>query len=330
MADETLVDGKTMEQASQEISDSLVGDLGGSPEAAPPEAASPPPADAPGAKPEAQPGTPAEKPAIRAVPKSWKQEYHEYWGKLDPKVQEYIEQRETEQATGLDALKSDAQLAKGFKEVLTPYQALLDAQGLKDPAYVVRSLLNTHYQLSTFNDAQKVDLFNRLAKLYKVDLGKVAASQDEVPFIDPSLKEINDRMSKVEGSLTAQQEAAVNDLRLKTAREVEAFASDPKHSYFNEVADHVVLLLQNPQISLEQAYEQAVWANPATRAKEQARISQESDAARRKEAEEAAAKARKAKGTDVRGKESPRGSTELVGSIDDTLRETYREVASRT
>lgn len=328
MAEESVAEqlgGKTMEQAQQELSDSLAGDLGTKPET-PAEAASPPSDDKSQVGTEAQPGT-TEAPKARAVPKSWKPEYHESWSKLDPKVQEYIEQREAEQSVGLEPLKADALLAKSFKEVIAPYQPLLDSQGLKDPSYVVRSLLNTHYQLSTFDEGKKLELFANLAKLYKVDLAKVPAG--EAPYADPLLKAVTERLNKVEGSLTAAQEAQVNELRLKTAKEVEMFAADPAHGYFNEVADHVVLLLQNPQLSLKDAYEQAVWANPVTRAKEQARISQESEVKLRKDAEEAAAKARKAKGTDVRGKESPRGSSELVGSIDDTLRETYREVKAR-
>ena len=257
MADESvsdLLNGKTMEQASQELSDSLAGDLGAEPTSEE-VGASPPASGTQEVKPAAQPEI---LPEAKAPPKSWKAEWHEHWPKLDPKVQEILEQREADMAAGVEPLKADAALARTFKDVLTPYQPLLDSQGLKDPAYVVRSLLNTHYQLSTFDDAKKAQLFVDLAKLYKVDLQKAVAGLDEVPFINPSLQEVLGRLDKVEGSITAERTAAVNELRSKTMEEVKAFASDPAHTYFNDVADHVVLLLQDPRISLKDAYEQAL------------------------------------------------------------------------
>jgi hypothetical protein len=308
-----------MEAANREMSDSIVQDLGGEPakEVVVDEG-----------KPAAAAGAAVEKPVVRAVPKSWKPEYHEAWGKLDPKVQEYVGQRENEMASGIESVKGDAAVGRTLKEVIAPYQPLLDSQGIREPAQAVRALLNAHYQLSTADEAGRTALFASLAKQYHVDVAKLAGAATAT--IDPALREVTDRLNKVEGSLTAAQQAQVEGLRQQTSKEVEVFASDPTHPYFNEVADHIVLLLQDPRISLKDAYEQAVWANPATRAKEQARLQQEAEAKLRKDAEEAAAKARKAKGTDVRGKESSKSSTELLGTMEDTMRDTYREINSRT
>lgn len=306
-----------MDAANKEMSDAIIQDLGGKP--AEPEAV---------VVEEKKPAGEAA-PVVRSVPKSWKPEYHEAWSKLDPKVQEYVEQRESEMASGVESVKGDAQVGRSLREVIAPYRPLLDSQGVKDEAQAVRALLGAHYQLSTGDENARTALFASLAKQYHIDVAKLASGAAAV-VTDPALREVTDRLNKVEGSLTAAQQAQVESLRQQTSKEVEIFAADPTHPYFNEVADHIVLLLQDPRISLKDAYDQAVWANPATRAKEQTRLSQEADAKLRKDAEEAAAKARKAKGTDVRGKEGSKSSTELLGTMEDTMRETYREIASRT
>jgi hypothetical protein len=121
----------------------------------------------------------------------------------------------------------------------------------------------------------------------------------------------------------------VEALKASTAAEVDAFAKDPAHPYFDEVADHITLLLRDPKISLKDAYEQAVWANPVTRAKEQARLQKETEEAVRKAAEEEAKKAAAARGTKLRGKDGERASPDFVGSMDETLRETYKEIQGR-
>ncbi len=38
---------------------------------------------------EQQAAEPADEPVWRKPPSSWKKEYHEYWSKADPKIQEY-------------------------------------------------------------------------------------------------------------------------------------------------------------------------------------------------------------------------------------------------
>jgi len=58
--------------------------------------------------------------------------------------------------------------------------------------------------------------------------------------------------------------------RHASALEVNAFASDPAHPFFDEVADDIVAFVRAGD-SLSKAYEKAVWANPVTREKEIAR-----------------------------------------------------------
>ena len=93
-----------------------------------------------------EPSAPSEVP-LRTVPKSWPTEMHDYWGKIDPKVQEYWETREKQMLDGLDQYKGDAQYAKALREVFAPHQHTLRSQGF-DEVKAIEYLLNAHHRLT--------------------------------------------------------------------------------------------------------------------------------------------------------------------------------------
>jgi hypothetical protein len=112
------------------------------------------------------------------------------------------------------------------------------------------------------------------------------------------------------------------------ARDVEAFASAPEHPYFDDVAEDIVKML-SAGYDLDTAYEKAVWANPATRAKEIDRLQTES----RQKAKQVADAARKAKSVNVTTRDTSvtsTGSTATMNNLDGALRETMREMKAKS
>lgn len=323
------IDAGTMDYEA--VADSLAGDLGLG-DANPDEgSATPLPDSGKDVEPKTLPETTqVTAPVTREAPKSWPKETHEYWGKLDPKVQDLVERREKDFLNGLEQYKGDAALAKTFKEVIAPYQALLTAQNISDPAVAVKGLLNAHYQLSQPDEAARTSFMANLLKQYKVDPAKLLEAVGEKPYQDPALQKMTEEINNLKQGFTAEQMRQAEAAKAKSLAEVTAFAADPAHPYFEEVADDIVLLLQDPKLDLKEAYERAVRANPQTWAKEQARIRKEIETDLRQKAEEAAKAARRNKGTDIQGREAKNSPTEVLGTLEDTLRETYREVQTRT
>lgn len=291
-------------------------------------------AAAAGKKLDLKPGDPGYvAPEPKKAPKAWKPEMHEHFSKLPPEVQAYVEQREAEVEAGFKAAGEDTRYGKTMKETLAPYEALLTAQGVKDHGFAVKTLMNAHYILSTEQGPKRAEFFARLAKNYGVDLNAAvaaaAASGQQQAEETPAMRELRERTERLENDRRQDLSRQFETLKAQSAAEVEAFASDPAHAYFKEVADEVVLLLQNPKITLEKAYEMAVYANPVTRAKELARLQKDAEEKTRKEAEEKAAAAEKARGTKVKGDERERASPDILGSIEDTMRSTYRNIQNR-
>ena len=264
----------------------------------------------------------------RSAPKSWARETHELWAKLDPKAQDQFEKREKDFLDGLEQYKGDAGFGKQMKDVMTPYRAILQSQGVDEPK-AVEFLLNAHYKLSTAPAEERKSYFAKLAKSYGIELGL----PEETPMA-PEVKGLTDRMNAIESSLTTREQAALSQARTKVAMDVEAFASDKAHPYFDEVADDIIAMIHTGA-DLKDAYEKAVWANPVTRAKEMARIQTENEAKLRENARLDALKARKSAGSNVRTRETERAPTEQTGKLfssehEEEMRETVRRSNTRT
>lgn len=261
-------------------------------------------------------------PVVKAPPKSWAKEHHERWGKIDKDTQDYIELREKQMLDGLEQYKGDSGFGKQLREVLTPYQPILKAQGLNE-AQAVQTLLNAHYRLTQGGTEQRAAAYRELGK----NLGLVQDDGTEAK-IDPTVRALQEKISSIESTITTSRQAELEQHRARVSKEVEAFASDPKHPYFDDVADDIVAMLSTGA-SLEDAYGKAVWANPVTRQKEIARLQTEQTAELQKKAKTEAEIAKKAASTNVRGRDTRRTPTEPKGTMEDTMNDTLREIRSR-
>lgn len=266
------------------------------------------------------------------MPQSWKKEWEPDW-KLTPKQarQRFLE-REKQMLDGLEGYKSDAGYGKTIREAFKPYSDVLRAQGV-DEVKAITFLLNAHKGLSNPTTAR--EWYGRIAKSYGIEAAQAAAEaagatgaaqgQDTPPAVRAALE----RIERVEGFLTEQQEREHQARVETTQKEVDAFASDPAHPYFDEVSEDIAKLIR-AGYPLADAYEKAVWANPVTRQKELGRIQKEDAEKNRQKALEVARQAKKGAAVNVKGRDSARASTEPAGDIDETLRETLANIKSRT
>jgi len=197
---------------------------------------------------------------------------------------------------------------------------MLKQQGI-DETVMVRNMMNAHYRLSTADDASKADIFRQMAQSYGVSIDGEQPAQ-----IDPNIKAMQDRLQGLEQHISANHEHALQEGRARVESDVEAFASE--HEFFDEVAEQIVPLI-NAGYNLEDAYQNALWLNPVTRQKEVDRTSKEAAEKAEKLAKQEAEKARKAKSVNVRGRDTNKTPTEPTGTMEDTMRETYRAIQNQ-
>lgn len=261
---------------------------------------------------------------VKPPPKSWEKDKHELWSKLPPDAQDYYAKREQDFLNGIEIYKGDAGFGKSMRDALMPYKAVIDAQGISEPQ-AVQYLLNAHYRLTQGSPEQRKAAYEQLGR----NLGMVAADPiNPDQKVDPMVQQLQEKLNGIESALTASQQVEYQQAQQRAVAEVNQFASDAAHPYFDEVADDIAIYIKSGA-SLTDAYERAVWANPVTRAKEQGRLQTEAEAKFREKAKADAEAARKATAANMRGRDTRRPPTEAKGSMDDTLRETMSKIRDR-
>jgi hypothetical protein len=265
----------------------------------------------------------------KQAPKSWTKEMQAKFSTLPPDIQDYVELRENQMKQGLENDRSDANLGRVMRDTMTPYRAMLQAQGVNE-AQAVQSLMNVHYKLTNLSPAEKTAYGVSILKGYGIEIPGMEA--EEAAPIDPTVRKLQEELNGIKQNLTRAQESTINQAKERVQRDVEAFATDASHPYFDEVADDIAVMIQGGH-DLESAYEKAVWANPVTRQKELARLQTEQQASIREKAMKEAETARKAASLNVRTRDTsrtPTGPKGTMRNLDSVLEETMREMKSRT
>ncbi len=256
-------------------------------------------------------------------PKTWRPEAAAKFATLPPEVQQEVLKREEDIFKGLESYKADASIGKTLKGIMQPYMQVFQAQGV-DPMQQVSGLMRAHVALATGTPEQKQQFFQHLAKEYGVDLDV------EAPYVDPQVAGLQKQLADLQSRLNGREQQEANDARSKLQAEIDTFASDPAHQYFDEVANDIAGLLRSGAAKdLKDAYDKAIWANPITRAKEQARLTADAETKAKAEAAERAKQARKATGANVKSSAKAASGTAPLGSIDDTLSAALANIKSR-
>lgn len=197
-----------------------------------------------------------EEPKIWAKPpSSWKKDYHDAWDTVDPKVREYIWQREDETRAGIEPLKSKAQFAEQVQKVAEPYMQTIQSLGVDLPT-AVGALMDADHNLRYGNPHQKRAYLNQLAQQYGVNLGDAGDFPQEMP-VDPYISQLQQELYGLRSEVVGwkqQQEAAQNQT-LQT--EIEEFSS--KAEFFEDAKPTMITLLQSGVAStLQDAYDKAI------------------------------------------------------------------------
>lgn len=254
---------------------------------------------------------------IRSAPNSWKKEMHESWSSLSPDVQDYIELREQQMKEGIDVAKEDADTGRTIRDIMTPYRELLQSQNVNETD-AVKYLMNAHYNLSNADEEGKIKLLNQMAQSYGVNLdGKK---------LTPEVQSLQQELQSLKQIVNQTQQVSLQEKQSKIMEEVEAFAS--KHEFFDDVAEDIVPFI-HAGLSLQEAYEKAIWANPVTRQKEIDRIEKEKEENLEKEKQEKLEKAKKAKSTNVKSRDTNKAPTGPTGKMFDDMHELYDEIQNR-
>lgn len=272
----------------------------------------------------------AEVQAIGA-PKTWTKEAIAKWATIDPLIQQEIAKREEDMFRGIEKYKGAAELGARYHAVTEPYQAALAAEGV-DPVELFKNFAGNHYLLSRGTPEQKTQLAANLLTAYNIDLEAVLQVMGNAAIHrpDPNVLALQREIAELKNGITTNQQREYAARHNAAFEEINKFADDSAHPYFDEVANDIAGLINaGLATSLEEAYQKAIFANPATRQKELDRLATEKVAAIEAEAKTREEKRRKSMGEHVEVTSRSKNGTVPVGSMDDTLEETMRAIQAR-
>lgn len=255
--------------------------------------------------------TESETQTVREAPKSWAKEQHEVWKTLPPEAQDYIEHREKQMLDGIEEYKVYANYGRELNNVISPYTPMFEQAGV-DIKTGVQYLLNAQYLLQTGSPQQKEMELRRIAEQYGVNLGANTGNADE--SLDPRLEQMQNTINQLQNAMRLSQQNTLTEVRAKTEQQVNDFANDGNHPYFDELADEIAIQIKAGK-GLQDAYDTAVFANPVTRAKEIARIQADNAQKLREKKQLEAQKAIKATSANVRTIDTTRTPTEKKGKL---------------
>jgi hypothetical protein len=244
----------------------------------------------------------------QSMPKSWRREMGEYWGRQDPAVQRYIHEREEQALRGIGQYKS---VADQWSNTLKPYDGYIKQYNL-NPHEIVSNLAAAHTILRFGTPEQKAQVAAILDRDYGLRQYYQQNGQVAAPAHEQVLSPLQNRLAQVEAQL---QQRALGD----ATTEVERFIADPTNKYAADAAPRMLELLESGRAtSLREAYDVATRTDPALF--EQIIAERVQAAARPTGRPPANLRASAARA------HSPAGER---GTIEDTMRETLRAMSNR-
>jgi hypothetical protein len=247
-----------------------------------------------------------------APPAGWTAAEKAEWAKLPPVVQAAVSRRELEMSTGGQRWSDEK---RRYEAVLSPVAEAARRNGM-NTEQGLQALLNAQ----SFLERDPTAAIKWLAQSHGVNLATLAGQSDDVPSAQATDIEaiVRQAVQRSVAPIVApiQQRWQQEEQRQQemTTQMVVDFAASQGHEHFGSVEQDIMDLIPplkernptwTPQQVLQEAYDRAVFANPATR---QTILTAREQAAEEKRRTEAAQRATKARGAAVSVTGSPQGS----------------------
>lgn len=207
-------------------------------------------------KPSTQPQAQAAPASARKPPSSWKKDHWESWGKLEPGLQDYLEQREGEFARGVSTYKQEFDRVKPLADAMEPLMPTLKQYNI-DPAQWITNMGRAHHTLVFGAPQQKLQMFAQLAQSYGVPIQALYDQQAQQQFLmqqtiapQPQAQQANpvEVFERMFAEKSASQE-------LKEFESATSADGKPLYPHFETVRDDMALLLESGKAqNLKDAY----------------------------------------------------------------------------
>jgi hypothetical protein len=248
--------------------------------------------------------------------KSWKPDAAEKLRGLPEDVQKMIADRQDQFHNGLEQYKDAANYAKSIDKSIAPFKDYLSQLGVT-PEVAFPNLLKTEKTLRTGSPQEKVEMFQKLAYDYGIDLGVLA----DIPY-DANMHKLKQQLDWTQSQLDAASNFRQSHEDVQIQSSIDDFGQ--QHEYFDDVRLTMADLLDKGLATdLNDAYAKAVRLDENVFQKQQARQQVGSQRQAITQADHAA-KAAKASAVSVKGSPVSAKTTVLPATTEDAVRQAMK------
>lgn len=285
-------------------------------------------------------------PAVGAPPARWSETAKAQWAQLPEWARTEVIARETAMHRELTRQDGERQLARQFTEVINKYPDVIQRSGVH-PLRFVSDVMEVMKTLTHGNPVQKAALLRDVAQRNGVDFRALLGAppggapgapgqpggQPPAPVfqLPPHIERFATEWAQFKDQQATQQREANERMATQVLAEIDAFRGDPKNRYFEQVRDHMeVLLAGGAANTLAEAYDMAIHAHPEVRKalEAEATAAAAAEARRREQAQQA-----RRRGISVRsGAPAPASTGEKPAgerSLREELQHNFAEARSR-
>lgn len=209
----------------------------------------------------------SEAPKRPARPSWWKKDFDSHWEQFDPKVAEYIHERERQYQSGVSTYKEGYDKLKPLGDAISKYAPVWEQAGVK-PHEALANLAETDRILRTGSKEDKLRLISYMAQSYSVPMQEMLVQgEDGKIYFNQQYTQPQAQQPQQRG-LTAEEASQLFDSRMAQVRlhaAVENFiaAKDgegkPLYPHFHEVKGTMDRFLRSGIANdLPSAYERAM------------------------------------------------------------------------
>lgn len=259
------------------------------------------------------------------APASWSPKVREQWAGIPKEVRDEILRREDASAQGVRKLQEETAPMRGFVQQLDPF--IREAVNVgANPGQYIGQVMAAERALRNPDENIRFDALLNIADQYGIPLREVINKSvgrevlQAKPANAPLPKEVQTELEANRQWRAQQEEDSMK-------REIDTFKKDKE--FFDDVAPMMGDLLQaNAAADLQEAYDKAIWAHPATRevllARQNKQKGVDSVAARQAAAAKVGAKTNETIAVKTKGK-----GEEEESSLEDDIRASIAAMAGR-
>lgn len=199
-------------------------------------------------------------------PASWSATAKAKFNALDPDVQTEVLRREKEMNDGLAQFQPKSERLNKLDAVFAPIRDRLTIAGISDDAYVA-ALVRADEMLRGPNAGQALQI---LAQQYGISpqalQGQPQQAFQPQQYVDPAIQAMQQQLQQLTQHYQSREQAEAEAQQAALTSDINTFATDPAHMYFENVkGDMAVLLRAGKAKDLADAYDMACHMDPTIR-----------------------------------------------------------------